>query len=389
MYVRLAAAVAASLVAAAVAHAQSLQPLPALPTGASANIKQLSGDGSTLAAINDSTIYRFRNGAWQSLANDWTPFQGEANPYRLRDSGVHLSRDGLVVGATARTTQFDGFFARIYRDGTWRSTQFPSLVYGISADGNRYVGEALFSSNTVPHVGTWNGSSYTVIEGNTSSVFPSEQRFSQGPLQGADDIRRFQGISADGQTAISYSSGVGGGTIVRHGQSPAANVGRPAGQPLPVPGSEEFLSPVAMSGDAGVIVGLFTNNDGATQRPFRWTAATGSIFLNLPALPTADISFDGNMLVLANGNIYYHNIADTLTAAQVLTSGGIDINNWSDLRITQLSDNGQTLAGFGTFNSPPGVITNTPWVATIPTPSMLAMLAVTALVSSRRKRTNV
>jgi WD40 repeat protein len=68
----------------------------------------------------------------------------------------------------------------------------------------------------------------------------------------------------------------------------------------------------------------------------------------------------------------------------VLSNAGINLTSWALTDVAGISDNGQTIAGYGTFN---GV--DQGWVATIPEPSAYGLMGAGALLAGTflRRRT--
>ncbi|HLP85739.1 MAG TPA: hypothetical protein VK157_15420 [Phycisphaerales bacterium] len=379
----------ASGFACALASAQSLQPVANLPGGEKAAISDMSDDGSTLVAQTNTEVFRMRNGTWQSLGTviGKTP------------TVVRASSNGDFVLSSMRSIGLPFIEqVHVHRGGAWSSPAASNVsseshaARFISADGSRVLADRFGADFTQRRVFNWNGSAY--VEQSVASAYPSSQFLNSPGFAGIDESSWF-GLSSDGLTALATDAGpVGGASAIRYGQSNVAFT-RPASI---TPGDiffEESSRGQAISSNGQVVYGFYTWNavysnttQSAGQGLFRWTAATGTqlITASLSDFGTTEASANGDFWVLTSGNIYSHAAGAILTPAQLFAASNIDFANWTNLRINQVSSDGLTFAGIGSFNTGSTTINEQAWIVTIPTPGSLAIGALTVFAAARRRR---
>lgn len=381
--------VACAVLAGPSAIAQSLQPIPNLPGGDKPTISDMSADGSTLLAQTSTGVFRMRNGVWQSLGTvvGKTP------------TIVRASSNGDFVLSSMRTLGLPAIEqVHVHRGGTWsapaasNNTGESHFARFISADGSRLLADQSGVDFTQRRAFNWNGSAY--VEQAVDSVYPSSQTLTDPGFPPADEVSWF-GMSSDGLTALGTDAGpVGNQGAIRFAQSDAS-FSRPAGI---TPGDiffQESSRGQALSGDGQVVYGFYRWNSVYSNAPqsagqglFRWTAATGTqlITSSLSDLGTTEASENGDFWVMTSGNIYSHAAGAIITPTQLFTANNVDFANWANLRINQVSGDGLTFAGTGSFNTGFAVINDQAWIVTIPTPATLGMLALAGVTTIRRRR---
>lgn len=374
----------ASGLASSLGTAQSLVRVPSLPGGEKAVIADMSADGSTLVSSLGGSAYRLRAGAWEMLA---APAGASVR--------VHaVSANGDFVAGDVRQDFVQS--AAVFRDGAWRITDTGDnanerTALFVSADGSRVLGSSVNIGGgfDVNRSSSWNGSAYVP---GPQSPFAASNNMTNFPNDGSDS-NAWRGMTPDGTSAISTSSNPVESAAIRYGDASA-----PFGRPSTVQSGPGFFSEdseaYAISADGGVIYGRYKwlaasapSFDG--QRFFRWTLAGGTQLLS-ESLPltfgTDEVSADGNIWVLGDGSLYLHSLGLAQSAATFLAGAGVDLTGWSALRITEISTDGLTFAGVGTFSTGAQTTVAQPWTVTIPTPGSLVLVGVAGWMASRRRR---
>lgn len=160
----------------------------------------------------------------------------------------------------------------------------------------------------------------------------------------------------------------------------------------------------AVSADGSVVAGNITVNPGANQRShaFRWMAGTGMVDLGFPvggnSSSTLAINGDGSVVVGEGSGFNDGDTRATMWTAELgmvdlntyLPTLGIDLTNWLLSRTIGVSDDGRTLAGWGTFDDVPGPggAIGRGWVVTIPAPSSLPVAVMCGSVLFSRRHRN-
>ena len=340
-------------------------------------------------------------GVGQVQATGFIPL-GDGGSYFTCARPYGVSNDGLVVGQTSneeafRWTQAEGMTS-LGVGGT------SSVAYGVSADGSVVVGsrqaavggEEAFrwtqpSGTTVlPNDPGHARANAVSADGSVVVGWVSERasRWTQntGLLDlgclGDDWLSYSHDVSADGSVVVGRNGCCGDEKAFRWTQ--------PGGM-VALPGLIQDARGV--SADGSVVVGEGWVDPGGPWVPwawhaFRWTAATGSVDLgHLPGEPDRgyfpeDVSGDGSVVVgigddagdqvafIWDDDHGMRRLQDVLTVDY-----GLDLGELNLTHVTAISDNGLHIVGFGEYTYGGYEA----WIATIPDPSTVALLALGAL----------
>jgi uncharacterized membrane protein len=115
-----------------------------------------------------------------------------------------------------------------------------------------------------------------------------------------------------------------------------------------------------------------------------WTEATGFVGLGGVGGGALDVSFDGSVIVGSSGGVAFiwdaqHGMR---SLQQVLTDElGLDLSGWSLTSASGISDDGRVIAGTGLFEG-----ATEAWIAVIPEPGTLALVAIGLGMLGLRRR---
>lgn len=294
-----------------------------------------------------------------------------------------ISRDGSTLAGS----RFNGVQERAVRwtagGGIVELGQLPgagsnaySAAFDVSADGSVIVGQA-----------DTNGQFGLPIVGFRWTSATGMRALND--LPGGNVLAQASAVSADGQVTVGYAEGVNGVRAVRWLGSSAT----PQDMGLP-PGLVGFTEARHVSGDGQVVVGVWGN--GFENEAFRWTSAGGYELLgDFPgglrdSVATAT-NADGSVIV-GTGNpgdevpdepFYWTAERGLRPFTEVLTEAGVDFSAWQrfvDLR--DLSDDGLVIGGTGVLQD--GTFAG--FRVVIPAPSGVALMALSGLLASGRRR---
>jgi uncharacterized membrane protein len=344
--------------------------IPGEPT--STRVVDISDDGSTVLAMTLTATFED--------PFTWTQSSGAAvvnRPSGWRFMNARLSGNGqTVVGSTEVT----GVGNRVFRwnSGTMQTADLPP--------GMTDAWEADVS---------FDGSYMSITGRNTKAGNPGAYRWSQGTgyerliEPGSDPFpagHRASRISSDG----SAIAGVGDNLMGLNSRTPfywSEDAGFVVASGL---GTDKNVAVSDLSGDGSMIVGQSAADTASTGHAFSWTLAEGAVALaSGPSGSGAHaVNADGSRIVGQINGVgavmwsdefsgRYAILADYLT-----TVVGLDLTGWTLMSATAISADGLTIAGNGI--NPTGQ--NEGWVAVIPAPGTLTLLACAPALLRRRHR---
>ena len=280
-----------------------------------------------------------------------------------------VSNGGTVVVGTTHTDTGTTAFRWTPETGMqpfdmWdqRPGEHYSEAIGISADGTTIIGHA--DSSTINNR---TGFKWTAATGMVALGIPSWSFYYNQPMD----------ISADGSTIVGSSSSGGGYRLTSDGYEAIGNLA----------GSSSL--PLAVSADGSFIVGNSKNDTWTNREAFLWSKDDGMV--GLGKIPggvdnsvASGVSADGSVVVGSNGYqpFIYDKNNGMRDLKEVLTNEyKLDLEGWSLTSVLDMSDDGTTIVGYGI--GPDGYQLG--WVAVIPEPCSLAILASGAIIMIRRR----
>lgn len=299
----------------------------------------LGGDGHAYGVCADgSAVVGYGNNYIGTQAFRWTAETGMVSlgvPTGPNESSVarDLSWDGSV--AVGYTWLFQNKAFR-WQDGvTTFLGDFPggdlySEAYGMSADGSVVVGRGTNSGGYMAFRWT-----------------PTSGLVALGDLPGGGQDSWARDVSADGSVIVGRGKSAYGSEAFQWTAPSADSRGGMIGLG-DLPGGDFFSEALAVSADGSVIVGGSISGDsGYMGEAFIWDAENGM-----------------------------RSLRDVLT-----TEYGFDLTGWHLYKATGISADGLTMAGYG-YN--PDRFGTQAWVAHIPEPATLSLLALGSLAAMRR-----
>ena len=372
-------------------EAASFQGLGDLPGGS-------FGSGALGVSADGSVVIGYGNSASGYEAFRWTAGGGMVGlgdlPGGIFSSVANgVSADGLVVVGYSSSAYSGSSSREAFRwtagGGMVGLGDLPvaavwSDAFDVSADGSVVVG----------------GDSYYAYNGEAFRWTAGEGMVGLGDLPGGYTFSRARGVSPDGSVVVGFGYSASGYEAFRwvdlNGNGlvdpdekldnhPESGLGD-------LPGGNFYSDAMDVSADGSVVVGYAYSASG--HEAFRWTAGGGMV--GLGDLPGGDfvsdargVSADGSVVVGsgtsalgyeafiwddANG---MRNLRDVL-----VDDYGLDLTGWTLSQAFGVSADGLTIAGCGT--NPAG--NNEAWIATIPEPATVLLVALSAGLALVRKR---
>lgn len=256
----------------------------------------------------------------------------------FNSSANGVSANGLVIAGTGSSANGTEAFR-------WESGVLSPLG---DLDGGSFNSEAAgVSANGLIIAGTGNSSN-----GTEAFLWEDDDLSPLGDLDGGDFFSTAHGISSDGMTVVGQSAtdatSDGGGmnafVAFRWQSGGMESLGDLAG-------GDYFSEALATSGDGSIVVG---------------SSATGSV-----AMGQTEAFIWG-----LDGNAHMYSLRS------VLVTLGVDLTDWVLLEATGVSDDGMTVVGTGI--NPNGNMEA--FIATVPEPGSLLLVAGGALAVLRRRR---
>jgi probable HAF family extracellular repeat protein len=333
----------------------------------------VSADGLVVVGVRPRQAFRWtRDGGMESL--------GDLPGGSLNSNAVGVSSDGSVVVGIGHSDSPDKNSYNHEQAFRWTRAggmqdlgDLPngrprSKAHDVSADGAVVVGDAGGGS----HAFRW-----------------TEQAGMQelGPLPGGC-YSWARGISDDGTVVVGYGespNASSGGVLAYH----EAFLWRENGGMSflgDLPGGWFASEAHAVSADGSVVVGASESGDGV--RAFRWTERDGMCSLGiLEGTGRSEawaVSEDGSVIAgfcdLSVPFIWSRSHGMRNLVEILENDCGLDLSGWSSLMVFDISHDGLTLVGRGALWG-----NGAGWVATIPEPATLALLAVGGLLLIRRR----
>ena len=329
------------------ATAQSITNLGTLAGASDSFGFGISWDGSTVAGHSGGRAFRWTAAAgMQALPAFGSLGFGETA------AGYAVSGDGTVVvgnsGSRAVRWNFDGSVQDLGTTGAAGGR----MALDVNFDGTQIVG----------------------YSGTDSFIWRSGVG-----MQAVAPDSQARGISASGLSVVGHLYSTSS-AFLRDGNGVVQSIAAGAG-------AED------VSDDGSVVVGWA--NSGSGQRAFRWTAIAGLGILP----PLADsvsayaeaVSGDGTIVVggdnsSAGGRAFvWSEATGTLNLYDYLVLRGVDMTGWSRLTAAlNVSANGRIITGYGVFNGSTRAFVAD--IGVIPGPGVIALIGVSGLRRSRRRR---
>jgi|APSaa5957512535_1039671.scaffolds.fasta_scaffold00799_22 probable HAF family extracellular repeat protein len=326
------------------------------PLGDLTKAFDVSADGSVVVGVNHANF---------SEAFSWTSSGGIIGLGAATGEAHGVSADGSVMVGRQdawRWTTGGGMVELGYLSET--SEPIFSDAYGVSGDGSVVVGR---STDNTSQAFRWTAGGGMV---------------GLGFLPGDNDSGAY-GISGDGSVVVGESSSLDRQAF--RWTSGGGMVG------LGVLGGDHSSIANGVSGDGSAVVGTSMLGSIARDREaFRWTSGGGMVGLGfLPGdgdffSEALDVSGDGSVVVgRGRGGFGEAFVWDGINGMQslstILTGSGVDMTGWNLWYATGISDDGQTIVGYG--KNPDGiqeayVVNLGAEVQPVPEPTTIALLGI-------------
>jgi len=328
-----------------------------LAHGVSADGRSVVGECGPSGGLTSAVVWR--EGLLEPL-DDLHGGQGDSIAYGASGDG------SIVVGSTIFGGERQAF---VHENGVMRGLgdfgggSVNSVAFAVSADGSTVVGV---------------GSTATVS--SQACAWRNDLLISLDDLPGGSTSSAAYGASADGSVIVGSSYGVNGLEAAKWTDSGVVGLGD-------LPGGNFFSLATAASADGSVIVGL-----GASANGLRAAMWVGDEILDLGVGKAYAVSADGRIVVGG-----YHSPVPTFPPAFIwdersgqrdlrdvlIEDFGLDLSGWTLQRATGISADGRVIVGDGV--NPAGYPEG--WVAVIPEPSTLGILATLVILFTRGKIT--
>lgn len=334
-------AVSLAITATSASAAFAFQDLGGLGSDTYTIPRALSGDGQTIVGFSRASTFSGNNAAWKWSSGTMSAIAGLSE-------ATGVSFDGSVICGT------NGSIG--WRFAPSGNTQVPRTPYDVSPDGNIVLG--VISSTDQGY--RWTSSGTTFIPGLTNSYSPAS------------------GMNSDGSIIVGQSRSASGNYVAYRWTAATGTVALTTGV-----GAASNSAGNAVSDDGSIIVG-FTLQQGSGVAAF-WTAASGwrPMVSNGDFGSAQGLTPDGSIAVGSSANRAFiwdpeHGLRNL---QNLLTTNGINLTGWNLIGAVDISDDGQTILGYGTDSTG----ATKPWIATIPEPGALMVLVAACMGLRRRK----
>lgn len=319
-----------------------------------------------------------------------------------------VSADGsTVLGAMYAPTPPDSWVIRwTFESGAERLVEpsgfFATIAMGLSGNGEVIVGRGVGDSNFTRGFRWTRSEGYTLLDhvepsgisddgvyefGRHLTVGAPYRRAAGGDVEGVGISGTPTASSADGSVIVGMQAqhlpASGGAWRWNDATKQQVSLGA-------IPDQWSSSVPADVSPDGATIVGHFAND--STSAAYRWTEDAGYSLL----ASFSDESISTANAVAADGvTIVGHSITENVSVATIwlpdgtvhalsdyLSSLGAEMDGWTLISASGISDDGLTIAGEGV--NPNGLAEA--WVVRIPTPSAAVVFMLPLVSFARRRR---
>ena len=329
-----------SIATSSLLYSASMEGLGDLSGGAfSSNALGISNDGSVVVGFgtttNPSEAFRWTDsGGMVSLGDISGGAFGSGSYASNSDGSVIVGFGYSASGREAfRWTQAGGMVGL----GDLAGGSYDSFAYGVNSDGSVVVGVSTSANGIEAFRWTQAGGMVGL-----------------GDLAGGAFDSRAQGVNSDGSVVIGYSTSASGTEAFRWTQAGGmVGLGDLAG------GAFQSLA-YGTNSDGSIVIGQSTSANGAEA--FKWTQAGGMVGLGDLAggsfsSSAKAINSDGTVIVgkgtTASGTEAFRwtESSGMQSLTDWLAEDGYTLTGWSDTQAQGVSDDGNTIVGFGTSSN--------------------------------------